>query len=29
MASNYKLTGVLKGRTITSTQSQGDELRIR
>ncbi len=28
MASNHKLTGVLKGRTITSTQSQGDELRI-
>ena len=28
MASNHKLTGVLKGRTITGTQSQGNELRI-
>jgi hypothetical protein len=28
MASNHKLTSVLKGRTITVTQSQGDELRI-
>ena len=28
MASNHKLTEVLAGRTITSTQSQGDELRI-
>jgi len=28
MASNHKLTGVLKGRTITSTQSRGNELRI-
>jgi frataxin-like iron-binding protein CyaY len=28
MASNHKLTGVLKGRKITSTQSQGNELRI-
>jgi hypothetical protein len=25
---SHKLTGVLKGRTITSTQSQGDKLRI-
>jgi hypothetical protein len=28
MASNHKLTSVLKGRTITSTQGQGSELRI-
>jgi hypothetical protein len=28
MASNHKLTGVLKGRRITGTQSTGDELRI-
>src|SRR5262249_38320406 len=28
MASNHKLTGVLKGRAITTTQSQGNELRI-
>jgi hypothetical protein len=28
MAANHKLTGVLKGRTITGTQSAGDELRI-
>jgi hypothetical protein len=28
MASNHKLTGVLKGRTITGTQSAGNELRI-
>jgi hypothetical protein len=28
MAANHKLTGVLKGRKITSTQNQGNELRI-
>jgi hypothetical protein len=28
MAANHKLTGVLKGRTITGTRSQGNELRI-
>jgi hypothetical protein len=28
MAANHKLTGVLKGRTITGTQSAGNELRI-
>jgi uncharacterized protein YjlB len=28
MASNHQLTGVLKGRKITSTQSQENELRI-
>jgi hypothetical protein len=28
MAANHKLTGVLKGRTITGTQGQGNELRI-
>jgi hypothetical protein len=28
MASNHKLTGVLKGRKITGTQSQGNELQI-
>jgi phage baseplate assembly protein gpV len=28
MASNHKLTGVLKGRTITGTQNQGDKLLV-
>jgi hypothetical protein len=28
MASNHKLTAVLRGRTITGTQRQGKELRI-
>jgi hypothetical protein len=29
MASNHTLTSVLKGRTITGTQNQGNELTIR
>ena|SRR5437899_5940634 len=29
MARNQKLTGILKGRTITEVQSQGGEMRIR
>jgi hypothetical protein len=28
MAANHKLTGVLKGRRITGTQSAGNELKI-
>jgi hypothetical protein len=28
MASNHKLTSVLKGRTVTGIQSQGNQLRI-
>ena len=28
MAANHKLTGVLKGRKITGTQSSGNELKI-